>query len=92
MRMQVHQLVDALLFAVSFWLAYELRSSPLVIDLFHLQAFGAPFESFFWLYVILIPAGPLILEAQGFYRGRWCVRGGRRRGSFSRGARSRRSG
>lgn len=67
MRMQVHQLVDALLFAVSFWLAYELRSNPLVIDLFHLQAFGAPFENFFWLYVILIPAGPLILEAQGFY-------------------------
>ncbi len=67
MRMQVHQLVDACLFATSFWLAYELRSSPFIVELFRLQPFDAPFESFVWLYVILIPAAPLILEAQGFY-------------------------
>ena len=63
MKMQIHQLVDACLFAISFWLAYELRSSRFIIDLFHLQPFDAPFESFVWLYVILIPAAPLVLEA-----------------------------
>jgi exopolysaccharide biosynthesis polyprenyl glycosylphosphotransferase len=67
MKMQIHQLVDACLFAVSFWLAYELRSSKFVTDLFHLVPFDTPFENFYWLYVILIPAAPLILEAQGFY-------------------------
>jgi exopolysaccharide biosynthesis polyprenyl glycosylphosphotransferase len=67
MRMQIHQLVDACLFALSFWLAYELRSSPFIIQLFKLLPFDAPFEHFFWLYLVLIPTAPLILEAQGFY-------------------------
>jgi exopolysaccharide biosynthesis polyprenyl glycosylphosphotransferase len=65
-RMQVHQLMDACLFAVAFWLAYLLRSAPGVIEFFHLDDVS-PFEAYVWLYLILIPAGPLILEAQGFY-------------------------
>src|SRR6185369_14641875 len=60
-RMQIHQLMDACLFAVSFWLAYELRSNSSVIKLLHLDAFEVPFDSFAWLLVLLI------LEAQGFY-------------------------
>jgi exopolysaccharide biosynthesis polyprenyl glycosylphosphotransferase len=65
-RRQIHQLMDACLFAVSFWLAYVLRSDPNIIDIFSLSPI-APFASFVWVYLILIPASPLILEAQGFY-------------------------
>src|SRR5258708_35277162 len=65
-KMQIHQLMDACLFAVAFWLAYLVRSDPNVMDLFGLDPID-PFTSFVWLYLILIPAAPLILEAQGFY-------------------------
>jgi exopolysaccharide biosynthesis polyprenyl glycosylphosphotransferase len=66
MRMQLHQLMDACIFAVSFWLAYELRASDFVIEALRLPGI-APFEKFFWHYLILIPVSPLVLEAQGFY-------------------------
>jgi exopolysaccharide biosynthesis polyprenyl glycosylphosphotransferase len=65
-RMQIHQLMDACLFAVGFWLAYVFRSDPNVMYLFDLKPV-APFGSFVWLYLILIPGAPLVLEAQGFY-------------------------
>jgi exopolysaccharide biosynthesis polyprenyl glycosylphosphotransferase len=65
-RMQVHELMDACLFAVSFWLAYVVRSDPRVIEFFRLEEVS-PFEAYVWLYLVLIPAAPLILEAQGFY-------------------------
>jgi exopolysaccharide biosynthesis polyprenyl glycosylphosphotransferase len=65
-RTQIHQLMDACLFAVSFWLAYVLRSNSYITNVFQLPPVGE-FESFVWLYLVLIPAAPLILEAQGFY-------------------------
>lgn len=65
-RMQVHELLDACLFAVSFWLAYLLRSDGRVIDFFHLDEVS-PSEAYIWLYLIIMPTAPLILEAQGFY-------------------------
>lgn len=66
MRMQIHQLLDACIFAVSFWLAYEIRASDFVTGTLK-QPPIAPFENFFWHYLILIPVSPLVLEAQGFY-------------------------
>jgi exopolysaccharide biosynthesis polyprenyl glycosylphosphotransferase len=66
MRMQLHQLMDACIFAVSFWLAYELRASDAVQAWLNVPPI-APFENFFWHYLILIPVSPLVLEAQGFY-------------------------
>ena len=66
MRMQIQQLLDACLFAVSFWLAYTLRSHEVVIDALGLDPV-APFESFVWFYLLLIPAVPLVLESQDFY-------------------------
>jgi exopolysaccharide biosynthesis polyprenyl glycosylphosphotransferase len=66
MRMQLHQLMDACLFAVSFWFAYELRASPWFLEIFNRPAIP-PFETFFWYYLVLIPISPLVLEAQGFY-------------------------
>jgi exopolysaccharide biosynthesis polyprenyl glycosylphosphotransferase len=70
-RMQVFQLVDACLFALSFWLAYRLRADPRVIYHLNLEPFGNnppfPFEKLAWVYPVLIFISPLVLEAQGFY-------------------------
>ncbi len=44
-RMQIHQLMDACLFALGFWLAYTLRANPDIIDLFGLGEWTAPFEN-----------------------------------------------
>jgi exopolysaccharide biosynthesis polyprenyl glycosylphosphotransferase len=65
--MQIHQLMDACLFALSFWLAFELRTDPRVIEFFNLIAFDSPFNDYVWLYLVLIPAAPMVLESQGFY-------------------------
>jgi exopolysaccharide biosynthesis polyprenyl glycosylphosphotransferase len=65
-RTTIHQLMDACLFAISFWLAYQLRADPRVIALFHLDPVD-PFDSYAWLAFFVIPAAALILEAQGFY-------------------------
>jgi len=67
-RTQIHQLADACLFAVSFWLAYTLRTNPQVIAWLGLDPIPPEiFNSVVWLYFVLIPAAPLILESQGFY-------------------------
>lgn len=65
-RMQIHQLMDACLYAAAFWMAYELRASATVIDLFGMDPVD-PFSQYLWFYLILIPVAPLILEAQGYY-------------------------
>src|SRR5215510_9130375 len=75
-RMQIHQLMDACLFAISFWLAYRLRSNPAVIEFFQAHEVAGTFKDFAWLLVVLIPAAPFVLEAQGFYdRPLLCSRG-----------------
>jgi len=66
-RMQIHQLMDACLFAISFWLAYILRSSQQVSNLLGRPPEVGSFDDYVWLYLIILPASPLILEAQGFY-------------------------
>jgi len=67
-RTQIHQLADACLFAVSFWLAYVLRTNPHIITWLNLDPLSFDvFNSVVWLYFALIPAAPLILESQGFY-------------------------
>src|SRR5512137_2912509 len=65
-RMQIHQLMDACLFAVSFWLAMELRANPYVIEWLKLGA-APPEDAALWIFLFLIPAAPMILEWQGFY-------------------------
>lgn len=67
--MQLHQVVDACLFAVAFWLAYLLRAMLVDNSWFKFLKLDpiAPFNDFAWLFIVLIPAAPLILEAQGFY-------------------------
>ncbi|HWF20357.1 MAG TPA: sugar transferase, partial [Verrucomicrobiae bacterium] len=65
-KMQIFQVLDAILFGLSFWLAWFLRSNPDIIDLFNLKPVHS-FDAYFWLYLLLIIGGPLVLEAQGFY-------------------------
>ncbi len=67
-RMQIHQLVDACLFALSFWLAFKLRSTAALSNLFHIKLVGTlSFQDYMLLYVLLIPVAPVVLEMQGFY-------------------------
>jgi exopolysaccharide biosynthesis polyprenyl glycosylphosphotransferase len=66
-RMQFHQVVDTCLIAVSFWLAFELRSSEAFANYFGLVVVKSSRESYVGLYLLLIPAIPLVLEGQGFY-------------------------
>jgi exopolysaccharide biosynthesis polyprenyl glycosylphosphotransferase len=67
-RIVIHQWMDACLFALSFWLAYALRTHPEISRLLGLNPVPVSFEAYLWVYLILIPAAPLILEAAGFYR------------------------
>jgi len=67
-RTQIHQVADAFLFTVSFWMAFALRTNPQVIEWLNLDPIPPDvFGSVVWLYFVLIPAAPLILESQGFY-------------------------
>ena len=64
-QMQLHQIVDGGLFALGLWLAHFLRANvvrhypelPLIHD----------FSQYVWLWVLIVPATPLLLKAQGFY-------------------------
>ena len=68
-RMQLHQLTDACLFGLSFYLANILRGSPVVIDWLNLDPISpeAYQKYLFWLYFALVPSAPLVMESQGFY-------------------------
>ncbi len=65
-RRQVHQVVDAGLFGLSFWLAHLLRSNW-EIEVFGGAAQIEPFTEYLSLYLFLIPFAPPLLESQGFY-------------------------
>ena len=68
MRAQVNQLVDAFLFAVNFWLVVALRADPRIIEWLDLKTLPPDaFEHVGWLYFVLIPGAPFVLELQGFY-------------------------
>ena len=67
-RTQIHQVADACLFAVSFWIAYALRANPQIIAWLNLDPIPPDvLGSVGWLYFPLIVAAPGILESQGFY-------------------------
>jgi FlaA1/EpsC-like NDP-sugar epimerase len=67
-RTQIHQVADACLFAVSFWMAFALRVNPQIIAWLDLDPIPLDiFDRVLWLYFFLIPTAPLILESQGFY-------------------------
>jgi len=67
-RTQIHQLADACIFAASFWVACLLRANPQIADWLNLGSIPQDaFDKVGWLFFVLIPAAPLILESQNFY-------------------------
>ena len=66
-RTQAHQFADALLFALSFWLAFHLRTNSRISEIFQQQISPDSYDNIGWLYFALIPSVPLILEMQGLY-------------------------
>ena len=63
-NLQLFQIVDALLLAFAFWLAYVLRLEGQ--RWFPLDSIGA-FSDHQWMVFILMPFGPILLELQGYY-------------------------
>jgi exopolysaccharide biosynthesis polyprenyl glycosylphosphotransferase len=66
LRTQILQIKDAALFSLALWLAHAWRSTW-TWEIFE----GKPIESFgnfAWLYLIIFPCVPLVLESQGFYQ------------------------
>src|SRR4051812_29285420 len=66
LRTQMYQAKDAALFALALWLAHLLRKN-LNWEIFADHPIE-DFKDFAWLYVIIFPGVPLILEIQGFYQ------------------------
>lgn len=65
-RTQLYQAKDAALFALALWIAHCIRKN---LNWEILE--GRPledFKQFAWLYVIIFPGVPLVLEIQGFYQ------------------------
>jgi lipopolysaccharide/colanic/teichoic acid biosynthesis glycosyltransferase len=65
-KMQIQQMLDACLFGISFLLAWEIRSNSDIVQALNLPAISWT-QTYFWLYIVLILAGPLVLETQGYY-------------------------
>ncbi len=65
-NLQINQFIDGLLLAFALWLAHSLRYyGAAYFDFIPTRISG--FGDFLWLMLIIMPAGPLFLELQGFY-------------------------
>jgi exopolysaccharide biosynthesis polyprenyl glycosylphosphotransferase len=65
-NLQLNQLLDCGLLALSIWIAHWLRSGPVQSiwpNLYPIPAFGR----FWWLVAVIAPFTPIILESRGFY-------------------------
>lgn len=64
-RLQLNQLVDALLLGGVFWLCYAVRHSNLLVldSLTEIPTF----DYFLWMLAVIMPFGPFLLELQGYY-------------------------
>jgi len=68
LRTQIHQVKDAALFALALWVAHFWRDHFPTEWLFWKFEAIDPFAKFTWIYLIIIPGVPLILESMGFYQ------------------------
>ena len=67
-RTQIGQLKDGLLFAAGLWLAHLLRAHfPSEILFWKFEPID-PFDRFMWLFLIIFPGAPLVLESVRFYQ------------------------
>jgi len=75
-QVQMQRLVDTCLFTLSFWLAYQLRTSAWLLGDFGLVFLGLfggtkeiePFAEFYPFLLLTVPLSLVLLESQGFYR------------------------
>jgi len=63
---QFSQITDALIIAVVFWLAHAFRAE-LAFRFPEHFAMIAPFRSYKWLYLIILPIYPILLDINGVY-------------------------
>lgn len=63
---QISQLRDAALFAVALWIAHQFRA-VWFFDWFPKGDIES-FKEFAWLYLLIIPGAPILLESVGFYQ------------------------
>ena len=63
---QFNQLSDALLIAGIYWLAHAFREQLAYSYPLHFSGI-APFRYYKWLYLIILPLCPLVLDLNGFY-------------------------
>jgi exopolysaccharide biosynthesis polyprenyl glycosylphosphotransferase len=68
-RIQVYQFIDGGLFALGLWLGHLIRFHwhGLPIEGFNRVDPIGNFDHYFWLFLVVIPMTPLILEWQGYY-------------------------
>jgi exopolysaccharide biosynthesis polyprenyl glycosylphosphotransferase len=67
LRTQIHQWMDAGLFAIALWLAHWFRYNHQLRNILGYPI--RPFEEdYFWLFVAVIPIALIVLETQGFYK------------------------
>src|SRR5438067_4644720 len=66
LNLQFQEILDGTLLVLAFWLAHVLRFYA--TEWFSLEKSIAQFSEFRWVLWLLMPLGPLILEAQGFYK------------------------
>lgn len=65
-NLQINQILDGILLVVALWIAHALRYySAAYFDFVPVRI--KAFDAFFWLVIIIMPFGPLMLEMQGFY-------------------------
>jgi exopolysaccharide biosynthesis polyprenyl glycosylphosphotransferase len=63
---QVHRFVDAGLAGFAFWLAHWVRDMGYLTEVLQRDDIF-PFSDYAWLLLVIIPAAPFILQAQGYY-------------------------
>ena len=63
---QLQVLIDGFLLAVSLWVAWVLRYYSTFW--FNLQDTVDPFHNYHWLFIVIMPFGPILLDLQGFYQ------------------------
>lgn len=63
---QLQVLIDGFLLAVSLWVAWMLRFYSTFW--FNTRDTVDPFHNYHWLFIVIMPFGPILLDLQGFYQ------------------------
>src|SRR5947199_1593650 len=63
---QLQVVIDGFLLAISLWIAWVLRYYGTFW--FGLKDAVDPFHNYHWLFIVIMPFGPILLDLQGFYQ------------------------